>query len=186
MKVASTSPSSDRWAWRPTACTVAVAAFFVFVGALPGPLNLPLMLLAVATVPAATLLLVGSTCVFAWRGRPCLAGSTLSALVAPVLLLIPMVLAQPYVHLALMLAFGIGYIGPAPIEGRPVAVYDWSTGMVGGPNTFLIRDATDAVASSQASGGPSTWPRALETSDLLKDCAGRVEHLVQHYYVCSG
>ncbi len=180
MNVASASVGVDRWAWWPTSCTVAMAALFVFVGGLPGPLNLLLTLLAIMACPAVGLLLIGAACALGWQRRPRGAISALLALAAPVLLLVPMLLVQPYVHLGLTLGFGIGYIGPAPLEGRRVAIYDWSTGMVGGPNTFLIHDPTDVIASSRTNTGVLAW----RNDDLLRECAGGSDHLVGHYYVC--
>ena len=157
-----------------------MVALFVFVGELPGPLNLLLTLLEVMACPAVALLLIGTACVLGWQRRPRGAISALLALAAPVLLLVPMRLMQPYVHLGLTLGFGIGYIGPAPLKGEPVAIHDWTTGMVGGPNTFLIHDPTDAIASSRTSTGFPAW----RNDDLLRECAGRSDHLIGHYYVC--
>ena len=155
-------------------------ALFVFVGGMPGPLSLVLPLLAIVVCPVVTLLLAGSACLLGWQRRPRGAASALSALAAPVLLLVPMVLIEPYVHLGLTVGFGIGYLGSPPPEGEPVAIYDWSTGLAGGPNTFLIHDRTDAIASSQAKGGSPAWG----DNGFLTDCAGRSRHLIRHYYVC--
>ncbi len=164
----------DHWAWWPTSCTVAMLAFFVFVGGLPGPLNLLMVLLALLACPAVALLLILVACVLAWQRRPRGAASALIAVAVPIVLLVPMALMEPYVHLALILTFGIGYIGPTPLRGAPVAIQDWSTGMAGGPNTFLIHDTTDAIAESQAG-----------RNDVFPDeCAGRSQHMIEHNYVC--
>ena len=178
--VASASAGVDRWAWWPTFCTVAVAALFVFVGGLPGPLNFLLISLAIVTCPVLALLLIGSACVLGWHRRPRGATSALLALAVPALLLGPMVRVEPYVHLALTLGLGVGYLGHAPPEGQAVAIYDWSTGLVGGPNTFLIRDPTDAIASPHTKDGSPAW----KNDDLLRECASRSEHLIGHYYIC--
>ncbi len=169
----------DRWVWWLTPATVALVALFVFVGELPGRLNGLLLLLAFVVLPLAALLLIGLACVLAWLRYWRRAASLLLAVAAPAFLVVPMAILAPYVHLGLMLAFDIGYLGPAPLQGQPVTVYDWSTGMVGGPNTFLIHDRTDAIALPLAKSGP-----AWRDSDLLRTCAGRVQHLIGHYYIC--
>jgi hypothetical protein len=179
MKDVLTSDSMDKWAWWPTACTVVMLAFFVFVGNLPGPLNMLMFLLSLLACPAVALLLIVSACVLAWHRRPRGAASALIALTAPVILVSPMALLEPYVHLALMLTFGIGYIGPKPPRGDAVAIYDWSTGMVGSPNTFLIHDTTDAIASPQALATSAAW----RNKKFLPGCGYTAQHLTGHYYV---
>ena len=91
-----------------------------------------------------------------------------------------MLRVEPYVHLALTLGLGVGYLGPAPPQGQPVAIYDWSTGLAGGPNTFLIRDTTDAIAAPRAKNGSPAW----KNDALLEECSGRSQHLIGHDYVC--
>jgi hypothetical protein len=150
------------------------------VGGMPGPLSLLLPLLAIVAAPIAFLLLVGGACVFFWRQRLRKGLSALLAAAVPVLLVVPIGLLQPYVHLALMLALGIGYIGPTPDAGQRVAIYDWSTGFAGGPSTFLIHDTTDAIASPETR-DISAW----RNDEFLKDCAATARHLIGHYYVCD-
>jgi len=181
MNVAYAPVKPDRWRLWPAACTVAILALFVVLDELPGPLNLLALLLTIVAGPAAALLLIGSACVLAWQRQLRRAVSALLALAAPVLLLIPMVLIAPYVHLALMLSLGIGTLGPRPSEGRPLAVYDWTTGMVGGPNTFLIHDTTDTIALPLKKGAPPAW----RDNDLFRECVSRVRHLIGHYYICT-
>jgi hypothetical protein len=180
MEVASAAEGFDRWIWWPTAGTVAMVAVFVFVGGMPGPLNALLFLLAVVACPGVTLLLIGRSFALFRQQRPRGAVSALLAVAVPVLLLVPMGLMEPYVHLGLMLTFGIGYLGSAPHDGEPVGIYDWSTGMVGGPNTFLIHDTTDAVALPDAKSDLPAW----RNTDFLRKCAGKSQHLIGHYYVC--
>ena len=180
MEVASASVGFDKWIWWPTSSTVAMVALFVFIGGMPGPLNVPLFLLALVACPGVALLLIGWAFTLFWQRRPHEAISALLAVVVPVLLLVPMALIEPYVHLGLMLTFGIGYLGPTPLEGQPVGIYDWSIGMVGGPNTFLIHDTTDAIASPETKGDLSAW----RNTNFLRECADRSQHLIGHYYVC--
>jgi hypothetical protein len=157
-----------------------MAAFFVVVGEMPGPLNTLLSLLAIVACPGVALLLVWRAFALFWQRQHRSALSACLAIAAPALLLFPMALAAPYVHLGLTLTFGLGYLGLAPKEGQPVGIYDWTTGMVGGPNTFLIHDTTGAVAAPEAKGDHSAW----RNTDFLKVCAGRSRHLIGHYYVC--
>jgi len=181
MKGASTSVKFDRWRWWPTACTVAMVALFVVIDELPGPLNLLALLLTVIACPAATLLLFGSACMLAWQRQLRRAASALLALAAPVLLVIPMALMGRYVHLGLTLAFGIGILGPKPLERQPITIYDWTTGIVGGPNTFLIHDTTDELTLPATKGAPPAW----RDNDFFRECVGHVEHLIGHYYICT-
>ncbi len=181
MKDASASAKFDRWMWWPTACTVAMTAMFVFVGDLPGPLNIVLVVWALVAGPAVALLLIWLTCVLALRRRQRRAASTLLAVAVPALLLVPMELVADYVHLGLMLTFGIGIIGPMPPAGLPVAVYDWSTGFAGTNNTFLIHDITDAIAQPLTNGVPQAW----RGNGWFGECAGKVQHLIGHYYICN-
>ncbi len=180
MKVAPPSVHCDSWTWWPAASTVAMVAVVVLAGGMPGPQSVALPLLAVLVFPAALLLLTGWACALFLLRRPHKAFSALLAIAVPALLVIPICLIQPYVHLALTLTFGIGYLGRAPDEKQPVAVYDWSTGLTGGPDTFLIHDMTDAVALPEPKGDLSAW----KNTDFLRDCSGKSQHLIGHYYVC--
>jgi hypothetical protein len=180
MKGASASAKFDRWMWWPTACTVAMELLFLSLVELPGLLGIRLFLLAIVACPTLALLLVGMTCVLAWHRQPRRAASTLAAVVAPVLLLGPTRLMALYVHLGLTLAFGIGYLSPNSLEGQNLAIYDWTTGYAGGPNTFLIHDVTDAIALPLTKVVPPAW----RDYDLFAECAGKVQPLIGHYYVC--
>ncbi len=180
MTVSAAPAGIDRWIWWPTASTSAMVAVFVFVGCMPGPLNVPVTLLSIVACPVAVLLLAGWAFALFWRRRPRGGFSAFLAVVVPAFLVVPMALIQAYVHLGLTVAFGIGYLGGAPQKGQPVGIYDWSTGVVGGPNTFLIHDTTDAVAVAAVKGGHSGW----RNTDFLRECAGRSRHLIGHYYVC--
>ena len=127
-----------------------------------------LPLLAIVVFPVVTLLLIGWACVLLFRQLSRKAASALLAVAVPALLLIPISFAQPYVHLGLMLAFGIGYIGPTPDAGQRVGIYDWSTGLAGGQSTFLVHDTTDAIASPETR-DTSAWRNV----DFLKNAGPR-------------
>ena len=40
----------------------------------------------------------------------------------------------------------IDFIPQAAMDDKSFAVFDWSVGLAGGTNTFLIRDRTDEIA----------------------------------------
>jgi hypothetical protein len=60
-------------------------------------------------------------------------------------------------------------------------VYDWSVGFAGGPNIFLIHDVSDEIALPMAQ---HKRPQNAENG-FGEECAGKVERLVGHYYVCT-
>ena len=158
-----------------------MSALCVLACGWPGPLNLLVSVLAVIACAVVALLLIAAACVLAWQRRPRKAAAAVLALAVPVLMVAPLALMGPYVHLWLTVTFGIGYIGPAPSAGQPVAIYDWSTGMVGGPNSFLIHDPTDAMARPQSKNAPPEW----RNNDFLRECSGKSQRLIGHYYICT-
>jgi hypothetical protein len=103
-------------------------------------------------------------------------------LLLPVLLWRPLNWAADVVHLGLTAGFGAGQLGASSrsSDGSFVA-YDWSVGLAGGPNTFLIHDVTEEIALPLAQ---HTHPPSSEVG-FGEGCAGRVHRLIRHYYVCS-
>jgi hypothetical protein len=65
--------------------------------------------------------------------------------------------------------------------GHRFGSFDWSTGFAGGPSTFLIFDESDEIALPFHK--RVTDPRAEQ--GLAESCAGSVQHLQGHYYVCT-
>jgi hypothetical protein len=59
--------------------------------------------------------------------------------------------------------------------------FDWPTGLAGGPSTFLIFDESDEIALPFQQ---HTEDRS-EVPGFTESCAGRVQHLQGHYYVCT-
>ncbi len=111
--------------------------------------------------------------------RVCRPASAALALVAPILFCVPITLATEYLHLGLMITFGVGQLGSVPIaDDQHFAVYDWSTGLVGGPDTFVIHAPTDKIAR------PLARNRAAAPWGFGAECAGRSRHLLGHYYLC--
>jgi len=84
-------------------------------------------------------------------------------------------------HPGLTTGFGIGQLGDVgPIRSEQFTVYDWSVGLAGGTNTFLIYDPSGEIAL------PLRQHKALIASEdgFGEECAGRVEHLLGHNYIC--
>jgi hypothetical protein len=174
--------SPDRWfSWFPVA--VVVGAFgLALLSGLPGEVSfflIPLMVLgllvAVVALPIATGLLFN-------RGMPRKATSVLAAALLAIVLWKPICWTADCVHVVLTTQFGLGQLGsPLAPEDDSFAAYDWSVGLAGGPNTFLLRDPTDEIALPLAK---HTHPIASENG-FGEQCAGRVTHLFGHYYRCT-
>jgi hypothetical protein len=173
---------TDRWSFKPTLASVATVAGLTLICDLPGWASLlliPLSLLGYGC--AATIILAIAVYCFV-KQRPRRGGSVLLVLLLPLLLWRPINWAVDVVHLGLTAGFGEGQLG-APLrssDGGFVA-YDWSVGLVGGPNTFLIHDVSDEITLTM----PQHTRPLRATNGFEEECAGRVQHLVRHYYVCS-
>jgi hypothetical protein len=103
-------------------------------------------------------------------------------LIMPVLLWSPINWVADCVHLGLTVGFGAGQIGSSSKpDGRGFAAYDWSVGLAGGPSTFLIHDETGQIALPIAQHVQPSIPE----NGLEEECAGKVRHLLGHYYVCT-
>ena len=180
---ASPSSNADGDAQRPGLAVAAVVAVTVltFVCGIPGWVSflaIPLSLFAYAVAALTILLWVLFLGV---RRRPRKAASVLLALLAPVALWTPIAWTADYMHLALTVGFGLGTIGPTPKDGGAFVVYDWSTGLAGGPVTFLIYDMTDEIALPPLA---QKRPLALQNG-FGEECRGKSRRLLRHYYVCT-
>lgn len=126
------------------------------------------------------ILAVAGYCFF--KKGPRRGASVLLALLLPVSLWRPINWAADMVHLGITAGFGGGQLGvPSKSSDGNFVAYDWSVGLAGGPNTFLIHDVTDEIALPLAQ---QTHPPSSENA-LGKECAGKVRHLIGHYYVCN-
>ena len=103
-------------------------------------------------------------------------------LLLPTLLWLPTNWAADFVHLGLTAGFGAGYLAdPMKLNDHNLVAYDWSVGLAGGPNTFLLHDVTDEIElPMDRHGNPSNSKNEVEN-----ECAGRVRRMVSHYYVCT-
>jgi hypothetical protein len=168
------SPTTDRWAAWPVFATLTITLIVATLCGFPGIVSFLLIPLAVLGAPLVGAGLLVMALVVS-RRRPHMAVSILIAVLAPVLLWKPIAWAADTVHLAL--AVWAGAVQP---DG-PFVGYDWSVGLAGGPATFLIYDVTDEIALPPEL---HKQPIAFEQG-FGEICAGKVTHLLGHYYVCE-
>jgi hypothetical protein len=131
-------------------------------------------------VTSFTVLIVAGYCLA--KRRPRRGASVFLILVLPALLWRPKIFAANLVHLGLTAGLGIGQLGTTPrVKDNSFVVYDWSVGFAGGPNIFLIHDVSDGIALPMAQ---HKQPQSSENG-FGEECAGKVERLAGHYYVCT-
>lgn len=173
---------TDRWVVWPALLSVVAVVSAGVLCRLPGLLGVLLIPIWVLGVPTAGILLAALAIIVAARRRPRTAASIMTAALLPALLLRPVNWAADYAHLALTAWFGMGQIGSnAKPDGSAFQTFDWSVGLSFSGDTILIYDATDEIALPLKL---HTRPVASENG-FGKECAGRVRHLLGHYYVCE-
>ena len=171
----------DRWFVWPTVATLAASLAVALWCTLPGPVSALLVpLTAYGAQPLGAGLLVVAFVVAVTRRRR-MAVSILVAVVLPALLWKPILWTADCLHLALTVGTGAGQLGRPPDPDGPFVAYDWSVGFAGATYTFLIYDATDAIARVQPPAKRSTAAQR----EIFDECAGKVTHLLGHYYVCT-
>jgi hypothetical protein len=167
----------DQWRWRPVAVTLPLLAVLKLLMQLPGDLNffiVPLSLLAIAAMLG---VLLWATAAGALRARWRQAVSFLTAFLLVLGLWSPVDWVDDRVHLWLTVTFGLGQLGPTQ-DVNGTRVHDWSTGLAGGPNTFLIEDPSDRVA------GPPL-PQSAGDETVAQACTGKVTRIGTHLYICT-
>lgn len=176
------SAREDRFAAWPAIALLLIALIVATLCGLPGVVSFILVPLTVLGAPLVAAGLLVIALVIALRRRPRMAASILIATLLPVLLWKPIAWTADCVHLALTVWTGTGQLGhQSSSDGSPFAVYDWSVGFAGGPNTFLIHDSTDEIALP-----PKLHKHPIASENGFgEDCAGKVTHLLGHYYVCT-
>ncbi len=177
-----TSSAMDRWSSRPVLGSVAIVSGISVLSGWPGVVSFFLIPLSVLFYATAAVCLSATAFIFAARKRPRAASSLSCALIAPVLLWLPIHWAKNCAHLALTVEVGLGQLGwtVGPQTGE-FAVSDWSVGLAGGTNRFLIRDETDEIGKPLPRGEGDTQKQR----GFTEACAGRTRHLIAHYYVCE-
>ncbi len=173
---------TDGWSFKPALVSWMTVAVLAFLCQLPGMVSfllIPLTLLGFAAA-SFTVLIVAGYCLA--KRRPRRGASVFLILLLPALLGRPTIFAANLVHLGLTAGFGIGQLGMTPrVKDDSFVVYDWSVGFAGGPNIFLIHDVSDEIALPMAQ---HKQPQSSENG-FGEECAGKVERLVDHYYVCT-
>lgn len=171
----------DSWVPMPALAATACVAILLFLCSLPGQLGFILIPLTFFALLAAPIAVVVISIALALKRRPRRAVSALLILVLPILLWGGITWIDDCLHMWLTESFGFGQVGT---NSRPdqigFSTADWSTGLAGGPSTFLIHDLSDQVALPVAR---HSHPDPLE-GGIGEDCSGTVRHLLGHYYVC--
>jgi len=182
MDVKGALTETDGWSLKPALVSWMTVAILVLLCQLPGMVSfllIPLTLLGFAA--ASFTVLIVAVYRLAER-RPRRGASVFLIVLLPALLWRPTIFAANLVHLGLTAGFGIGQLGTTPrVKDNSFVVYDWSVGFAGGPNTFLIHDVSDEIALPMAQ---QKLPQSSENG-FGEECAGKVERLVGHYYVCT-
>jgi hypothetical protein len=172
----------DRWIFWPTFASLGVVLILTLVCGLPGLWNLltiTILMLGCAVAGIVLLIVIGVLVAMSHLRR---AASVFLVLIGPVLLWSPINWVAECVHLGLTVGFGAGQLGSSSKpDGKDFEVFDWSVGLAGGPNTFLIHDKSDQIALPM---NQHTQPPESENG-FGEDCAGKVSHLLGHYYVCT-
>ena len=182
MKLLGTLEGTDRWLFKPGLVSLMTIAALGLLCQLPGWISFLLIPLSLLAYGIAFVVILGLTVYCLVKKRARIGASILLILLLPVLLWRPMNWALDMVHLGLTAGFGIGQLGaPSKSSDGSFVAYDWSVGLAGGPNTFLIHDVTDEIALPMAQ---HKHPSSSENG-FGKECAGRVHHLLNHYYICT-
>jgi hypothetical protein len=172
----------DRWIFWPALASVSIVFTLTLVCGLPGPVSFLMIPISLLGYGITSIVLLTKVGIFAAKRRPRRAASLLLVLIMPVLLWSPIHWVADCVHLGLTVGFGTGQLGSSSKpDGRGFAAYDWSVGLAGGPNTFLIHDETGQIALPIAQHVQPSIPE----NGFEEECAGKVRHLLGHYYVCT-
>jgi hypothetical protein len=172
---------TDRWSFRFALVSLITLAALDLVCGLPGLVSFVLIPLS-WIIYGITFLVILAMAVYCFvKNRPRRGCSVLLALLLPVLLWRPIAWAADVVHIGITTGFGGGQLGNSKPSDGDFVVYDWSVGFAGGPNRFLIHDASDEIALPMAM---HTRPSSSEDG-FGEECAGKVRRLISHYYVCS-
>ncbi len=172
---------ADRWSLKPAFVSLMMVATLGLICRLPGSVSFLLIPLTVLGYGIAALVILAIALYCVIKKRPRRGASIFFILMFPVLLWRPLNWADDVAHLALTVKFGVGQLGSSSESSdAEFVVYDWSVGLAGA-NTFLIHDATDEISLPMAQ---HTHPPSSEDG-FGEECAGKVQRLIKHYYVCN-
>jgi hypothetical protein len=172
---------TDRWSLKPAFASLMTVAVLGLICRLPGSFSILLLTLTALGYIIAALVILAMALYCLIKKRPRTGVSVLLVLVLPGLLWRPLGWADDVAHLALTVNLGLGQLGSSSgSRDDSFEVYDWSVGLAGA-NTFLIQDVTGEIALPMAQ---HTRPPSSEEG-FGEDCAGKVERLINDYYVCN-
>ncbi len=173
---------TDGWSLKPAIASLTIVAVLTTLCHLPGSVSFVLIPLSMFGYGVAAIVVLAITTYCAIKKRLRTGGSIFLVLLIPILLWRPINWAADFVHLGLTAGFGVGQLGVSSRSNDDnFVVYDWSVGLAGGPNTFLIHDVSDEIALPMAQ---HTQPPSSENG-FGEECAGKVRRLIHHYYVCT-
>ena len=172
----------DVFSAMPGLVSLIIVAFLNCACQLPGSISFLLIPLSLLGYAVGSVAVLAVTVYLAINKRPKRGASVLLILLLPALRWLPITWGADFVHLGLTAGFEAGYLGdPIKLNDHNFIAYDWSVGLAGGPNTFLIHDVTDEIALPM---DRHTKP-SNSKNDVENECAGRVRRMVSHYYVCT-
>jgi hypothetical protein len=173
---------TDRWSFWPCFASFTAVTVLTFIYKLPGTVSFLMIPISLFGYAIASFSILIAVVFFAVKKRPRRAASLSLVLIIPVLLWSPITWIADCLHLGLTVGFEAGQLGVSQkLNQNGFTTYDWSVGLAGGPATFLIHDVTDEIALPAAQ---HTHPSSSENG-FEKKCAGKVRHLLSHYYVCT-
>jgi len=168
----------DRWLFWPLLVSLGGVTILRLVCELPGIVSFVLIPLSFLLYAVTTVVVFAVSVIYAAKKRPRKAISVALAVVIPALLWLPIIWVAECVHLGLTV--GVEQLGHSKPDESGFAAYDWSVGFAG-QNTFLIYDRTDQIALPMAQHkNPSD-----DEEGWGEECAGKVRHLLGHYYICN-
>jgi hypothetical protein len=173
-------PKSDKWLLWPMVASPTAVTAMAFISGMPGIVSFLVIPIAFLSIPVAIIVVAAFAVYFVIKRSPRKATSLSLALILPLVLLSPINWVADCFHLGLTAWFGLGQLGKTSRpSGYGLEVFDWSVGLAGGPNTFLIRDPTDRIALSGISAAHFDDP-----SGFLRGCENKAHHVLGHYYTC--
>ena len=176
-----THGDTDRWSLKLAVVSLVIVAALNLFCQLPGSISFLLIPLAVLGYVIAAFVISGIVVYCVIKKRPRRGASVLLALILPVLLWHPMKWADNVVHLGLTVGLGAGQLSSSSKSNdNSFVAYDWSVGLAGA-NTFLIHDVTDEIVLPMPQ---HTLPPSSENG-FGEECAGNVQRVIKHYYLCS-
>lgn len=177
------SLGTDRWLVWPAIVAPLATVFLLFLCQMPNSVGFVLILVLGFGWPLVLGLVFSISVVMLVMRRFRLGTSIVLAPLSVIILWVPLVQAATYLHLGLTILataeLSRAYGKSSNVQ--QLTVYDWSTGLAGGPATLLIRDPSDEIASPLVKHQVSALPGA----EIEEECAGKVRHLVGHYYLCT-